>query len=184
MRGNGSEAAGVATAAGSGGTLHHPPYQAGPSGGDRFTLTNVDTKAGTVRVAQRNTRQAAFVHCVGNGPMAMLEVNHTVRNAISAVDIHYADAILTDALVMNAIVTGSSSGWLGHGATHGPKANGNERIGTIHVPLRTTPRSGETVRILFGLQTHAGCLPYPVLGLPGSRTVDKGSAAFPWVSVG
>ncbi|MPY81330.1 MAG: hypothetical protein GEV04_23575 [Actinophytocola sp.] len=147
-------------------------------------MTSVDSKAGAVTVAQRNTRQAAFVHCIGHGPMATLEINHTVGDGISAVDIHYDEAILTDSVVMNAVVTGSSSGWLGHGAAHGPMTDGNDRTGTIHIPLRTPPRVGETVRILFGLQSHAGCLPYPVLGLPGSRTVDKGRAVFPWVSVG
>ncbi|WP_089300405.1 hypothetical protein [Haloechinothrix alba] len=166
------------------GTVHRPPYETGPTGGDSFTVTNVNADAGTVGVAQRNTRQAAFVHCVGNGPMATLEINHTVREAISSVEIHYTEAILTDALVMNAIVTGSSSGWLGHGAALGPRDNANERTGTINIPLRATPEDGETVRIVFGLQTHAGCLPYPVLGLPGSRPVDKGRATFPWVSVG
>lgn len=166
------------------GTVHRPPYKVGPSGGDSFTVTNVNADTGTITVAQRNTRQAAFVHCVGKGPMAMFELTQTVAEAVSAVDIHYTETILTDALVMNAIVTGSSSGWLGHGAALGPRDTANERTGTIHIPLRTTPENGEVLRILFGLQAHAGCLPYPVLGLPGSRTVDKGRATFPWVSIG
>jgi hypothetical protein len=164
-------------------TIHRPPYRAGPSGGDGHTIAKSDPEAGTVTVLEHNTRQAAFVHCIGKGPMATLEVQHPVTEPVSAVKIGYSGAVLTDSVVMNAIVTGSASGWLGHGTALGPKVAPADQSGALEIPLDTTPVPGETVTIQFGLQTHAGCLPYPVLGLPGSRTVESGKAAFPEVSV-
>lgn len=164
-------------------TVHRPPYRAGPSGGDNHTVTRSNPETGTVTVLEHNTRQAAFVHCIGNGPMATLEVLHPITEPVSAVQIAYSNAILTDSVVMNAIVTGSSSGWLGHGAALGPKVAPDDQSGTLEIPLDATPQAGETMTIQFGLQTHAGCLPYPVLGLPGSRPVESGKATFPQVSV-
>lgn len=164
-------------------TVHRPPYRAGPSGGDNHTVTKNNPQAGTVMVLEHNTRQAAFVHCIGNGPMSMLRVEHPVTKPVSSVKIDYSSAVLTDSVVMNAVVTGSSSGWLGQGASLGPKEAPGDWAGTIDIPLDRSPEAGETLMIQFGLQTHAGCLPYPVLGLPGSRPAESGRAAFPQVSV-
>jgi hypothetical protein len=167
-----------------GATVHEPPYRPGPTGGDSHTYAKANRKAGSVTVLEHNSRQAAFVHCIGNGPMANLEVAHEVTEPVSSVQIHYAHAILTDSVVMNATVRGSSTGWLGHGSSLGPKTHPSDQAGILTIALNRTPERGETLTIQFGLQTHAGCLPYPVLGLPGSRVVEKGSATFIGVSVG
>lgn len=164
-------------------TVHRPPYRSGTIGGDNHTVTRSDPAAGTVKVLEHNTRQAAFVHCIGNGPMATLEVQHPVTEPVSSVKIDYSNAVLTPSVVMNAIVSGSESGWLGHGASLGPKILPGDWTGTIDIPLAAKPQAGETLTIQFGLQTHAGCLPYPVLGFPGSLPVESGKASFPQVSV-
>jgi hypothetical protein len=52
------------------------------------------------------------------------------------------------------------------------------------VPLRKLPEPGETVTVQFGLQTGAGCLPHPQLGLDGSRFINGGQATFTAVKVG
>jgi hypothetical protein len=157
------------------------PYTAGPKGGDAHTFVEADPQSGQITILQHNTRQAAFVNCAGKGPWATLVVTHPVDDPVSAVQISYAEANTTEHVVMNAVVTGSSSGWLGHGASLGPKVNEN---GAIDIPLQATPAPGETLTITFGLQVHAGCLPYPILGLPGSRFVEGGKATFPSVQVG
>lgn len=180
----GSVPAGFAAEAEDGATVHGPPYRSGPTGGDQHTVTKSNRVAGTVMVLEHNTRQAAFVHCIGNGPMANLEVAHEVTDPVSSVQIHFSDAILTDSVVMNAIVRGSATGWLGHGVSLGPKSNTADMTGIITIPLDRQPEVGEMLTIQFGLQTHAGCLPYPVLGLPGSRVVEKGQATFTGVSIG
>jgi hypothetical protein len=156
------------------------PYTAGPQGGDNHTVANADPQTGKVTIFQHNTRQAAFVNCAGRGPWATLRVTHPVSDPVSTVHISYRDATLTDNVVMNAVVTGSSSGWLGHGGSLGPKVNDT---GVIDIPLRATPIPGEKLTIQFGLQVHAGCLPYPILGLPGSRPAEGGTASFPAVAV-
>jgi hypothetical protein len=167
-----------------GSTVHGPPYRAGPSGGDSHTVTKTNRKTGTILVLEHNSRQAAFVHCVGLGPMGNLEVHHEVTEPVRSVTVHYVEAVLTDSVVVNAIVRGSASGWLGHAAALGPTTFLADHNGVLNIPLHSEPKRGETLRIQFGLQTHAGCLPYPVLGLPGSRVVEKGSARFVGVAVG
>lgn len=174
---------GGSRAAGSG-ELHTPPYRPGPSGGDSHTVVKANRRSGTALVLEHNTRQAAFVHCVGLGPMANFEVHHVVRDPVRSVVVRYDNTDLTDSVVINAIVRGSKSGWLGHGSALGPTTFLADRNGSIDIRLHRRPEEGETLRIQFGLQTHAGCLPYPVLGLPGSRVVEKGKATFTGVSVG
>jgi hypothetical protein len=58
--------------------------------------------------------------------------------------------------------------------------------GTVTVPIQGGPAvAGEVMRVLFGLQVHAGCLPHPtMLGLMGSRLLEGGRATFPSVSIG
>ncbi len=178
-----SWAAMVANPAGAAVT-HGPPYVAGPKGGDAHTHVDADPATGRISIFQDNTRQAAAVHCVGEGPFADLEVTHVVTDPISSVKIHYADAVMTENPVINIIVAGSKSGWLGHGQSLGPKLR---ESGTIDVPLRGgpgTPVPGETLTVIFGLQVHAGCLPHPLLlGLAGSRPVEGGTALFPSVEL-
>ena len=56
--------------------------------------------------------------------------------------------------------------------------------GSVTVPLRSSPQTGETLTVQFGLQTGGGCLPHPQLGLDGSRFVNGGQAIFTAVKVG
>lgn len=159
---------------------HGPPYAAGPKGGDAHTHVDADPATGRISIFQDNTRQAAAVHCVGEGPFADLEITHVVADPVSSVKVNYADAVMTDNPVINVIVTGSRSGWLGHGQSLGPKLH---ESGTIDIPLQGGPPvPGETLTVIFGLQVHAGCLPHPLLlGLAGSRPVEGGTALFPSV---
>jgi hypothetical protein len=158
-------------------------YQAGPKNGDAHTFVDANPRSGEVTIFEHNTRQTAAVHCVGDGPRATLRVLHTVTDAVSAVQVGYDQAFLSDhEIVMDVSVTGSKSGYLGHGADFGPKTGGS---GTIDVPLASTPSPGEVMTIQFGLQTHAGCLPHPtLLGLAGSRLAEGGKATFSSVKVG
>ena len=70
---------------------------------------------------------------------------------------------------------------LGHKADFGPKM---PEAGSITVPLKNLPQPGETMTVQFGLQTGAGCLPHPLIGLDGSRFVNGGEATFTDVKVG
>ena len=158
-------------------------YQAGPKSGDVHTFAAANPSTGEVMIFEHNTRQTAAVHCVGDGPRAMLRALHTVTDPVSAVQVAYDEAFLSDhEIVMDVSVTGSKTGYLGHGAALGPKTGG---AGTIDVPLAATPAPGEVMTIQFGLQTHAGCLPHPtLLGLSGSRLAEGGRATFSSVKVG
>jgi len=157
-------------------------YQIGPRNGDASTYTSADPQTGKVIILQHNTRQAAAVNCVGDGPRATLLAVHTVTDPVSSVQVAYKDAFLTDhEIVMDVLVTGDRTGFLGHKAELGPMAN---QSGTVDVPLRNLPRPGETMTVQFGLEAGAGCLPHPLIGLDGSRFVNGGQATFTDVKVG
>lgn len=168
--------AGAATAYGPG------QYQPGPKGGDASTMAEADPGTGEVTIFQHNTRQAAAVHCIGDGPRATLLAAETVSGPITSVTVDYADALMTAHPVIDVLVTGSESDWLGHGAAFGPK---NNESGSISIPLSKTPQVGEVVTVQFGLQLHAGCLGHPtMLGLQGSRPVEGARVLFTSVSIG
>src|SRR5918996_1522537 len=101
-------------------------YAAGPQSGDQFTTHSANPGTGEVSIFQHNDRQAAAVHCVGDGPRATLKVSEPVR--------------------------GTQSGWQGHGAALGPKSG---EAGSVNVPLQGDPLvPGETLEVIFGLQVH------------------------------
>ena len=156
-------------------------YRTGPRGGDSNTIAEADPASGQVRILQHNTRQAAAVHCIGDGPRAALMTTHQVSDDVSTVEVSYTKATMTAHPVIDVLVTGSSGRWFGHAVAHGPKVN---ESGSVEVRLPERPRPGEVLTVLFGLQVHAGCLPHPtMLGLPGSRLVEGGQATFPSVEV-
>jgi hypothetical protein len=157
-------------------------YKAGPKNADPSAYSNADPATGKVTIFQHNTRQAAAVNCVGDGPRAMLLAIHQVTDQVSSVQVDYAEAMLSDnEIVMNVAVRGDKSGPLGTKAIFGPKMNEG---GSITVPLRVIPSPGETVTVEFGLQTGAGCLPHFLIGLDGSRFINGGQATFTGVKVG
>ena len=157
-------------------------YEVGPSGGDPSTYTEADPATGKVVVFQHNTRQAAAVHCIGNGPRATLQATHIVAEDISSVTVNFAEAIMSAHPVIDVLVTGSKSDWLGHGNAFGPKNNEN---GAVSIDLSKAPERGEILTVQFGMQIHAGCLGHPtMLGLQGSRPVEGGQVMFTSVSVG
>lgn len=157
-------------------------YTAGPQGGDSFTTHSASPQTGKVQIFQHNSRQAAAVHCLGDGPRATLKVSQPVSGSESSVTVEYAEAMMTEHPVIDVLVRGTDSGWQGHGAATGPK---NGEAGAINVPLQGNPlEPGETLEVIFGLQVHAGCLPHPtMLGLAGSRAIEFGDVVFPSVTV-
>jgi hypothetical protein len=157
-------------------------YKVGPKNGDPSAYASADPQTGKVTIFQHNTRQAAAVNCVGDGPRATLLAVHDVTSQVTSVVVDYKDAYLSDhEIVMDVYVAGDKSGFLGHKAELGPKMN---QSGSITVPLKVLPRSGETMTVQFGLQAGAGCLPHPLIGLDGSRFVNGGQAVFTGVKVG
>jgi hypothetical protein len=101
---------------------------------------------------------------------------------VSSVTADYAEAMLSDnEIIIHMLVKGDKSGALGAKSDFGPKHGEN---GSITLPFKTIPQPGETVTIQFGLQTGAGCLPHPLIGLDGSRFVNGGQATFTSVKVG
>ncbi|MGQ0467435.1 MAG: hypothetical protein ACT4QG_19230 [Sporichthyaceae bacterium] len=156
-------------------------FEAGPSNGDESTFKSVDVGSGTVTIFQRNTRTAGTVHCVGEGPRATLAMLEAPGKTLQKVTVAYADALMTEHPVIDVLVTGADGRVLGHKAAFGPKYY---ESGTIDVPLFAKNRKGEQVRVLIGLQVHAGCLPHPlVLGLAGSRPVEGARVSFPSVTL-
>ena len=122
------------------------------------------------------------MNCVGDGPRATLLAVHQVTDQVSSVQVDYAEAMLSDnEIVMHVAVSGDKTGPLGTKSIFGPKMN---ESGSINVPLRNLPSPGETVTVQFGLQTGAGCLPHPLIGLDGSRFLNGGEATFTDVKVG
>jgi hypothetical protein len=157
-------------------------YKIGPGGGDASTFATADPASGKVTILQHNTRQAAAVNCVGDGPRATLLAVHQVTDQVSSVQVDYVDALLSDnEIIMDVHVEGDRSGPLGHKSAFGPKMHEG---GSIAVPLRVIPQPGETMTVRFGLQTGPGCLPHPQIGLDGSRFVNGGEATFTDVKVG
>lgn len=172
----------MAAPAGAGSTFGPGQYQPGPKGGDESTFEEANPGTGEVTIFQHNTRQAAAVHCIGDGPRATLLASQPVTDSISSVTVEFVNAIMTDHPVIDVLVMGSQSDWLGHGAAFGPK---NGESGSISIPLSKTPQVGEVVTVTFGLQLHAGCLGHPtMLGLQGSRVVEGGKATFTSVKIG
>jgi len=157
-------------------------YKIGPRNADPSAYAEADPATGKVTIFQHNTRQAAAVNCVGDGPRATLLALHTVTDQVSSVQVDYSDAMLSDnEIIMHVAVSGDKTGPLGVKSDFGPK---HGESGSITVPLRNLPQPGETMTIQFGLQTGAGCLPHPLIGLDGSRFVNGGQATFTAVKVG
>jgi hypothetical protein len=157
-------------------------YQVGPKNGDFSTHATADPATGKVMIFQHNTRQAAAVNCVGDGPRATLLAIHDVTDQVSSVQVDYKDAFLSDnEIIMHVAVSGDKSGPLGVKSDFGPKMG---ESGSITVPLRVLPQAGEEMTVQFGLQTGAGCLPSQPLGLDGSRFVNGGEATFTSVKIG
>jgi hypothetical protein len=168
--------------AGAASTYGPGQYKLGPKNADPSAYAEADPATGKVTIFQHNTRQAAAVNCVGDGPRATLLALHTVTDQVSSVQVDYADAWLSDnEIIIHVAVKGDRSGPLGVKSDFGPKMG---ESGSITVPLKTIPQPGETVTVQFGLQTGAGCLPHPLIGLPGSRFVNGGQATFTGVKVG
>jgi hypothetical protein len=157
-------------------------YKVGPKNADPSAYAEADPATGKVTIFQHNTRQAAAVNCVGDGPRATLLALHTVSDQVSSVQVDYADAMLSDnEIIIHMLVKGDKSGALGAKSDFGPKMG---ESGSLTLPLRTLPQPGETLTIQVGLQTGAGCLPHPLIGLEGSRFVNGGQATFTAVKVG
>jgi hypothetical protein len=157
-------------------------YKSGPKNGDFSAHAEADPATGKVTIFQHNTRQAAAVNCVGDGPRATLLAVHSVADQVSSVVVDYVDATLSDnEIIMDVIVSSDKTGPLGHKTAFGPKMH---EAGSITVPLKKLPDPGETMTVQFGLQTGAGCLPHPQIGLDGSRFVNGGEATFTGVKVG
>lgn len=156
-------------------------WKAGPTNGDASTFHEVDAGAGRITIFQHNTRQAGTVHCVGDGPRATLVGEQTLSKPASMVKVNYVEALMTEHPIIDVLVTGKGGRVLGHKAAFGPKYF---ESGSIQVPLFKKSIAGETVRVLTGLQVHAGCLPHPfVLGLAGSRPAEGARVTFPSFSV-
>jgi|GEM_PF-2952807 len=157
-------------------------YKTGPKNADPSAYATADPATGQVTIFQHNTRQAAAVNCVGDGPRATLLAVHSVTDQVSSVVVDYTGATLSDhEIIMDVYVSGDKTGYLGHKADFGPKTN---ESGSLTVPLKVLPQPGETMTVQFGLQTGAGCLPHPLIGLDGSRFVNGGQATFTDVKVG
>jgi len=158
-------------------------YKAGPRNGDPSVIVaEADPSTGKVTILQRNTRQAAAVNCVGDGPRATLLAIHEVTDQVSSVQVDYIDAMLSDnEIIIHVLAKGDKSGALGAKSDFGPKMG---EKGSLTLPFRNLPQPGETLTIQFGLQTGAGCLPHPQIGLDGSRFVNGGQATFTSVKVG
>ncbi len=173
---------GLAIPAQAGGYGPGSGYAAGPQGGDQYTSHSASPQTGVVSIFQHNDRQAAAVHCIGDGPRATLKVTEPVAGAVSSVTVEYAEAFMTEHPVIDVLVRGTQSGWQGHGNAFGPKMG---EAGSINVPLQGDPLvQGESLEVIFGLQVHAGCLPHPtMLGLFGSRLVEGGRVVFPSVTI-
>ena len=158
-------------------------YKTGPRNGDPSVIVaEADPSTGKVTILQRNTRQPAAVNCVGDGPRATLLALHSVADQVSSVQVDYVEAMLSDnEIIIHVAVSGDQSGPLGTKSDFGPMMG---ESGSITVPLKTLPKPDETVTVQFGLQTGAGCLPHPLIGLPGSRFINGGQITFTSVKVG
>ncbi len=156
-------------------------YKEGPSNGDASTFKSVDAGSGKITIFQHNTRQAGTVHCTGQGPRATLETVRPAPAGAQKVSVKYVDAIMTEHPVIDVLVLGRNDKAVGHKAAFGPMYH---QSGTLDVPIFGKVKSGDPLRILVGLQLHAGCLPHPfVLGLAGSRFAEGAQVSFPSVSV-
>jgi hypothetical protein len=158
-----------------------PPYKVGPSGGDNHSMATADPNTGHIMIFEDNLRQSAAVACAGDGPRATLLATHPVTGPVAAVDVAFVDAHLTQNVVIDVLVTGSESGWLGHKSDFGEM---DGESGSVKVPIQGKPVNGETMTVQFGLQVGPGCLPAQPVGLWGSRPFERGSATFPSVNVG
>jgi hypothetical protein len=170
----------LTTPAGAAANTYGPPYKVGPSGGDNHSMQSADPNTGHIMIFEDNLRQSAAVVCVGDGPRATLLARHPVAGPVSAVTVNYTDARLTQNVIIDVLVTGSRSGWLGHKAAFGEMEG---ESGALKVPIQGKPVEGEIMTVQFGLQVGPGCLPAQPVGLWGSRAFEMGNATFPSVNV-
>ena len=161
---------GQAPAAKKKGTVHKPPYKAGPSGGDEFNYHSVDPEAGEVWVGRLFPGFSPVVGCEPepSGGWAMLQVPHKVGAPFDKLTVAY-DAELEHYAWLTAGVRAANGEWLGVEKFQGPHLG----EGKIKVDLHHRPAPGSTVKIEFGIQLGDAC---PQVGF--------GHAAFPTVTVG
>src|SRR2546430_9755639 len=118
-------------------------YKTGPKNADPSAYANADPATGKVTIFQHNTRQAAAVNCVGDGPRATLLAGHPVTDQVSSVVVDYTDAMLSDhEIIMDGYASGDKTGFLAHNADFGPKIR---ESGSITVPLQNPPQPGENM---------------------------------------
>jgi hypothetical protein len=157
-------------------------YKMGPKNADPSAFAEADPATGKVTIFQHNTRQPAAVNCVGDGPRATLLAFHTVTDDVSSIQVDYTNAMLSDnEIIIHMLAKGDKSGAIGAKSDFGPK---HGESGSLTLPIKTPLQKGETLTIQVGLQTGAGCLPHPLIGLDGSRLVNGGQATFTAVKVG
>src|SRR3954447_18900418 len=97
-------------------------YKMGPKNADPSAFAEADPATGKVTIFQHNTRQAAAVNCVGDGPRATLLALHTVTDDVSSIQVDYTDAMLSDnEIIIHMAVSGDKTGPLGVKSDFGPK---------------------------------------------------------------
>ena len=151
------------------GTVHEPPYKAGPQGGDEFNFIEADANSGNMAVIRTFPGFPPVVGCAPepSAGWAMFHVKHKVKAPVSRVTLEYTAAL--DAYSwMTVGARDAKGGWLGVKKLQGPFAES----GNLTAKLFDKPKRGDKITLEFGLQLGDAC---PQAG--------EASAMFPSVTV-
>ena len=142
--------AGGAAAAGKAKT-YGAPYEAGPAGGDRWSMQHAGTD-GRVIVGRM---YPIFnpISCAPGGSMAKLQVTHKVTRGMKSVTADFSDAALDQYSFVTVAVKDAKGRWLASARQRGPLVGS----GAVKAAMFGKVTRGQKVTIQFGLEAASAC---------------------------
>lgn len=147
-------------------TAYHPPFEAGPQGGDGNNQIMTDPSTGRVTIVRANVSPGAF-NCGGNGPFAFLRVSGT--GPVSHVKATFTQAVVDPYTWVEVLVKDAAGEFATPAAIErGPLAGD----GSLEFDLAEPIADGAAFTIDVGLETASAC-----------PNVDGGTVMFTEVAV-
>lgn len=144
--------AALLVAATGGAKTYKPPFEIGPSGGDRWNYVSAD-KGGMVRAFRAYPLPPAGVRCSGSAGWASLKVLRTTRTPQRSVRVAYTNAAV-DPYTFVSVTVRTAGRYIGAKKLRGPITGD----GTVEVPIDWPNNDRRrTVKVLFGLELTSAC---------------------------
>lgn len=130
-------------------TTYGPPFEIGPSGGDRGHASA--EPGGRVTVA-RAYPMIGPISCPGGGSYATLLVSHKGKAPVRQVTASYTDALVDPFVYVSVGVRDATGRWVGSVKTGGAQGSGD-----LVVPVRWDRKVRPPLQVLFGLELSTAC---------------------------